>query len=485
MNTTLKRTVELYVFACAFLIASRPLSDPDFWWHLKTGEYIVKNFSIPRIDFYSFTTPGKHWVAHEWLSEVIFYLVYSRFGFNTLIFIFTVLTALAFWVVFRRTKAHPFIKGFAVLIGVWSILPTAGVRPRTFTLLFAAIYLAVLHRFVREKETKAIWWLVPLMILWVNLHAGYLIGLVLIGIMIVGVVLDAWTEREQLSAHRSSLKTLILVFLACLVAVNLNPQGPRIFVFPFEFFLSPVQQDQVIDWLSPDFHEKDLLPLALLILLPIAAFALSPKRARPSEVLLFLSTLYATLKSSRHMAIFALVAAPLLAEYLQQWVEATRSARLFGPSRPSAAADRRKDIIFNVILLVPLVACAVKLKSVIYSPPTQKQVAVPLDAVAYMKNNQITGNTITDPNVWGGYLIWEMPSNPVYIDGRIDMYGDEFVKDYINITHGQSRWQEPFEKYGVQVAILTAKSVLRSQLEESPQWQKVYQDEMAAVYRRK
>src|SRR3569832_1875088 len=90
MNTTLRRTFEVYVFVFAFLLASRPLSDGDFWWHLKTGEYIVKNLTIPRIDFYSFTVPGKHWVAHEWLSEVIFYLVYTRAGFNTLIFIFTV-----------------------------------------------------------------------------------------------------------------------------------------------------------------------------------------------------------------------------------------------------------------------------------------------------------------------------------------------------------------------------------------------------------
>jgi len=90
MDTTLKRIFEVYVFVFAFLLASRPLSDGDFWWHLKTGEYIMRNFSIPRVDFYSFTVRGKPWVAHEWLSEVIFYLIYSRAGFNTLIFIFCV-----------------------------------------------------------------------------------------------------------------------------------------------------------------------------------------------------------------------------------------------------------------------------------------------------------------------------------------------------------------------------------------------------------
>ena len=484
MNTSLKRTFEVYVFVFAFLFASRPLSDGDFWWHLKTGEYIVRNFSIPRIDFYSFTVPGKPWVAHEWLSEVIFYLVYSRAGFNTLIFIFTLLTVLAFWIVFRRTHAHPFVKGFAVLLSVWSILPTIGVRPRTFTLLFAGIYLALLQRFVRETQTRAIWWLVPIMIVWVNLHAGYLIGLVLIGVAMVGVVLDAWFAGEKIASHIPQLKALALVFIACLLAVNLNPQGPRIFVFPFEFFLSPVQQDQVIDWLSPDFHQGELFPLLLLILLTIAALALSPKRVRPSELLLLLSTLYATLKSNRHMAIFALIAGPLLADYLQHWLETTQFARIFSESSARGSSGRRQ-IIFNVILLVPLVACVIKLKSVIYSPPTQARVGVPLNAVAYLKDNGITGNTFTEPNIWGGYLIWETPANPVYIDGRIDMYGDQFMREYLGIIRGITRWQEPFDKYGVQVAIVSPTSILRLQLEQSPQWQQAYRDEMAVVFTRK
>ena len=483
MNTALKRTFEVYVFVFAFLFASRPLSDGDFWWHLKTGEFIVHNFRIPRLDFYSFTNPGKYWVAHEWLSEVIFYVVYARLGFNTLIFIFTVLTVLSFWVVFRRSQTHVFIKGVAVLLSVWSILPTIGVRPRTFTLLFAAIYLAVLHQFVRHKETKAIWWFVPIMIVWVNLHAGYLIGLVLIGVTIVGVVLDAWFEGQTLQSQWPRLKTLAFVFIACVLAVNLNPQGPRIFLFPFEFFLSPIQQDQVIDWLSPDFHQKELLPLLLLMLSTIGALALSPKRVRPSELLLFLSTLYATLKSNRHMAIFALVAGPMLADYLQYWLETTRFGKTFGETR--GASSTRRQLIFNLILMVPLIACLIKLKSVIYSPPTQERVGVPLNAVAFVKENRITGNTFTDPNIWGGYLIWETPQNPVYIDGRIDMYGDAFVRDYLGIIQGLSPWQAPFDKYAVQLAIVSPTSILHLQLEQSPQWQKIYSDEMAVVFQRK
>ena len=110
---------------------------------------------------------------------------------------------------------------------------------------------------------------------------------------------------------------------------------------------------------------------------------------------------------------------------------------------------------------------------------------MPLNAVSYLKDNGITGNTFTDPNIWGGYLIWETPANPVYIDGRIDMYGDDFMREYLGIIRGVTRWQEPFDQYGVLVAIVSPTSMLRLQLEQAPQWQEVYRDEMALVFTRK
>src|SRR5262249_12634826 len=148
----------IYVFAYAFFFAARPLSDADFWWHLKTGEYIINTHSIPRTDFFSFTNYGKAWVAHEWLSEAIFYVIYSRFGFTFLIVAFAVVTALAFWIAYKRSESHPLIGGAAAMLGVWTILPTVGVRPRAFTLLLSSIYLAMLARYVRHGEGRDIWW---------------------------------------------------------------------------------------------------------------------------------------------------------------------------------------------------------------------------------------------------------------------------------------------------------------------------------------
>ena len=483
MNKTLTRIFAIYVFIYAVLFASRPLSDGDFWWHLKTGEYIVNNRVIPRTDFFSFTNYGKAWVAHEWLSEVVFYVIYSRFGFNTLIFIFAVLTALAFWIALKRSPAHVFISGFAALLGVWSVLPTVGVRPRAFSLLFASLYLAILGRYARGEHTRALWWLVPLMAVWVNLHGGFLIGLVLIVLTIVGIPLDAWVAKEKFGQLWQRLSKLTLLLLACCVAACLNPQGWRIYLFPFEIFFSPIQQREVTDWLSPNFQQPELFPLTLLVLLTIGAMTLSPRRPKPSEALFFLATLYATLKSNRHMAIFALIAVPLLANYLQSWIDSVSLGKIF--SKPSTGRLGARGILLSVVVLLPLVTFMNRLRETVYAPPKQAMVQVPLQAVAHLKENNVAGNTFTDPNIWGGYVIWELPSNPVYIDGRIDMYGDQFVKEYIDIIRGKIDWREPFDRYRVKIAIVNTKSMLARELQESQDWQLLYQDEMAAVLNRR
>jgi hypothetical protein len=483
MNHTLQKFFSIYVFAYAFFFAARPLSDGDFWWHLKTGEYIINTHSVPRADFFSFTNYGKAWVAHEWLSEAIFYVIYTRFGFNFLIVVFGILTALAFWIAYRSSESHPLIGGVATLLGVWAVLPTIGVRPRVFTLLLSSVYLAVLARFVRRSGGRGIWWLVPLMVLWVNLHGGFLIGLVLIGLTIVGLQLDLWNQGSNFRANWPQLKTLIMVVVACSLAVLLNPHGIWIYKFPFEIFLSPVQQQTVNDWLSPNFHQSEAVPLLLLMIFTIAALAISPKRVSFRELILFLATFYMTLKSRRHVAILALVSVPLLADYLQAWITAKSNGRIFGPSNVTILS--RKATISSLLLLLPLFAFALKLKATVFSAPDRRGVDAPVRAVEYLQQNKFIGKTFTDPNIWSGYLIWMMPSNPVYIDGRIDMYGDDFVKEYVDIIQGYSDWREPFNRYGVQLVIVPPKSAVATGIRNASDWQQIYADEMAVVFTRR
>jgi hypothetical protein len=480
MKRPFNRIVEVYLFAFAFLFASRPLSDADFWFHLKTGEYIVNTGLIPKQEIFSFTSYGSPWIAHGWLSGALFYVVYSRVGFNLLIFLFALLATLAFWLVFKRLDTHIVIKGFATLLGVWAVRPNLGVRPRVFSLLFASIFLAVLTHYARTGKGKAVWLLVALMILWVNLHGGFVIGLLLIGFTIVGVLLDGWNEGLKTVSLWPRLRTLSLVLLGCLAAVAINPYGLQMYGLPLEVMRTPVFQATVVDFLSPNFHQREILPFSLLALLTIGALALSPKKVRPSSLLLFLATLYSALHTQRNILIFSLVAVPLFAEHFQNWLDNTSYARLLRDSAAPAVTPRWTTAL-SILLLLPLLIFVIPLKRTIYVAPNQENSNVPMKAVEYMRQQQITGNTFTVPNIWGGYLIWALPSNPVYIDGR-NAYPQEFVQEYVEIIYGLRDWREPFDRYGVKNAIVSPRSVLARELRESGEWRQVFHDSMAVVF---
>lgn len=178
----------LFVFVLMLLIftgTAQPITDPDFWWHLRTGQYIVETRRIPYTDIFSTLRFGSEWVTHEWLSEVFIYSVFRTLGYGGLIAIFSILITAAFWIVYQRCRkrgVHPYLAGFALLLGAAATMPTWGVRPQMFSLLFASIFISFLDRYSRREAMPSIWWLAPLMVLWVSLHAGFALGLVLIAL---------------------------------------------------------------------------------------------------------------------------------------------------------------------------------------------------------------------------------------------------------------------------------------------------------------
>jgi hypothetical protein len=220
-------------------------------------------------------------------------------------------------------------------------------------------------------------------------------------------------------------------------------------------------------------------PLMLLILATIAVFGLSPKRPKPSEVFLFLVLLYSTLKIQRNAVIFVLVAAPLFAQYSQLWLESTRFGEYLGSARKRLAL-----VLVSVALVLALVPLAVARRSTLYYVPTQESLGIPVKAVEYLKQNNIKGNTFAAPNVWGAYVLWASPNNPVYIDGR-DVYPDTFVKEFVDMQRGRVDWRPRFNQRGVEIAVLTPASLLARQLGESAEWERIYNDELSVVYRRR
>src|SRR6266852_4898712 len=169
-------------------IAARNVVDPDVWWHLKTGEWISQHKAVPRVDPFSYTRAGQPWIAHEWLFELIIYSLYRIAGPAGLIVAFAVISCAAFLLLYLRCVGSRFVAG---AITVWGALASAtlwGARPQIISLLIASLWLLILER--SERNQNLLWWTLPLLVLWVNVHAGFAIGLMFLVLFLLGELLE-------------------------------------------------------------------------------------------------------------------------------------------------------------------------------------------------------------------------------------------------------------------------------------------------------
>jgi hypothetical protein len=484
----------LLVFVFMLLIftaATQPITDPDFWWHLRTGQYIVETRSIPHTDIFSSLHFGKEWITHEWLSEVVMYSIFHRLGYGGLIVLFSILITSAFFLIYqacRHRNVNAYIAGFASLLGAAATMPTWGVRPQMFSLFFASVFVSVLNGYYRDKSKFQIWWLVPLTILWVNMHAGFAAGVALIILVIAALITDRLILRQDSRTDLwQRIRPLCLLLVICLAAVFINPNGARMYSYPFETLKSSAMMQYIEEWKSPDFHNPLFQALALLLFAILSVLALSPKRVRPGELLLLIFTGWGTLRSARNVSFFSLVATPLLAEHVSHWFSTHKHPRTFRvAAKPKLSQKSLRDVVFALVLLtLGLLVVGVGVRRAMIKQPETEVQEFPSAAVDFMQTHAVP-QPIYNEYVWGGYLIWRIyPEYRVYIDGRADVYGDDFVKEFLDIHDGSRMWREILYKRGIRTVLVKPNVALASLLRQDANWQEAFEDTNAVIFVRR
>ena len=476
------------ILALIFVVAAQPVTDTDFWWHLRTGQYIVDTKTIPHTDIFSTVRFGSEWVTHEWLAEVLTYLLFRAWSFGGLIIVFSLIITAAYWIAYRqcrRRTGHVYFAGFALLLGAFASMPTWGVRPHVFSLLFASIFISFLDRYSRREEMPSIWWLAPLMILWVNLHAGFALGIALIVITLAGLMLNRLLLRdESIAGDWQRLRSLCWVLIVCVGLVSLNPNFTRMYSYPFETLTSRAMMQYIQEWRSPNFYDPRFQALALLMLSTFSALAVSSKRVRPSELLMLVVTAWATLRSARNVPYFALVAMPLLAEHSWNWVTGYRLSKWLNvPEKPRRAEGPSFKVVPNAflgILVLILVVLGVR-----RAAARQHSVEVedfPAAAVNFIQSQRPL-QPIFNEYDWGGYLIWRLyPDYRVYIDGRADVFGDQILEEFLHAHDGKPGWREFLDSHGIRTVLVKPDVPLASLLRLDSDWHKVFEDKRAAIF---
>ncbi len=498
--------LQVVLFAGIFVLNFFEPTDPDLWWHLTTGRYILATRSIPTVDIFSYTAAGQPWVAHEWLAEIVMYLLYNTWGYVADVVIFAALITLAYWMVFRTLRLLDAGVIASTLITVWmAVMSIASwnVRPQIFSYPFFAIYLYLLLRF-RRAPSRAIWLMPAIMLVWVNVHAGYIMGLLLLGLFIVGEAVNRVTgrwgdgvtgrggeeERTQNSEPRTQnppLRSYLLVTAATLAATVVNPQGPRILLYPLQYSgTQNASMKFVTEWQSPNFHNYYFFIFGAAILLLMVIRGRAPQNWALTLPVLVLTAM--TLQSVRVIAFFAIAAGPFIASRLtgvrRRGVSELRTQNSEPYSQHSALRTQRYSKLNWLLLPVCLMAMASTLflsdKAQLGREPLLTD--YPAAGIQYIKQAGLDGNLFNSYQ-WGGFVIWSFyPSRRVFVDGRIDMYGDRLIKDYRNVYNIKPDWKDVLAKYNVQVMLIDKNSALATLLTASGEWKKVFQGPVESVF---
>lgn len=479
-------------FAAIFAAAARPFLDPDTWWHLRAGEWMLDHGRILTQDPFSWTRLGRPWIDHSWLAEISMYALWRTAGFGGLNLAVAAIVTLAFVFVYLQTEGSVYLRTFAVLLGALASGVHWLLRPEVVSLLLTAGFAYVLHRF-RWTGINRLWILPPAMVAWANLHAGFMAGFLLIGGTLIGL---AGSRPLGLSGPGTvggrEVRWLAVAGLACAAAALLNPYGWRLLVYPFQTASIPALGQFIQEWASPDFHLATTQPFACLLLATFAAVGLSERRIDLGDLALFAGFAYLALVATRNIALFALIAPPILTRHAAPALASVAERRpalapiLDGRSPAGPTPPRLARLNWGLLIIIVGFAVARGLAAThVTTAELAARNGLPAAAVDAVGRALPPGRMFNTYD-WGGYLIWRLyPDQRVYIDGRADLYGDAFVRQYFGMISGQDDWRRALAGADVRTVLINTAAPLADLLGREPGWTRRYRDSIASVFVRK
>jgi hypothetical protein len=492
-----RNTFAAVLFFGLLALTARNATDPDLWWHLRTGQWIVETGHVPHFDPFSFTRAGHAWVSHEWLSEIVFYQLWKYGGAAALIVFSAMVTTAGFMFLYLRcTYAGAKLPWAAAITacGAFAAAPSWGVRPQMFTITLASLLLWLIA--VGEHRPRILFWIPPLFLLWLNLHAGFALGPALLLAYGGGLLLETALGNTPWHQARPNLLRVLLLLIVCLALVPLNPSGTQLYRYPFDTVRSQGMRSLISEWRSPDFHGWLYRPLLLTWLLLLTALATGLSRSaallpfyRPSPfphrndhsrpigrvIVPLLLTAFAALDAARHIPIFLLTAVPVIATALPS----ASPSMAFLPRRSTSSF---RPLFHAAVLLLMAAFALTRWVSLARTQDVRVAQKFPEPAVAFLRAGHYPQRIFVYYD-WGGYAIWKLyPVYKVFADGRADLYGDELLRQSIKtVLQLQPGWQTVLDRWQVESVLVPSTCALAQALALDPNWHVAFTDSQAII----
>jgi len=471
-------------------------ADGDFALHLSMGRYILDHRTIPLQDVFSHTMPGQLAIQHKWLAQLAFALAERLLGYGGVVLLCALVIATAFWLVFTRVR--PESRSLVTVIFILLLVMAASVihwliRPHVFTFLFLAAWLLALDQL--RKGKLHLWWLFPLMmLLWVNLHGGFIAGLITWAIFGLGVGWDVlWGKiPSEKMLPVKFWRYYLLGGVTALGASLINPSGIGLWKLILFHLGNKYLADITDEFMSPNFHEYDYWPFLILIGLLVIFAYLNERKIESGLLFNAVAWLFMGLYSVRNIPLFGIVAAPLLVQGMDD-LFSNATARFKCVAWLKGVDDRQKQLndqlrgylfpVLSVLLAVVGIAMGFRIdvqqQGYDFDPK-----AFPVKAVDWLEENPQEGEMFNS-FMWGGYLQYRLwPEKRVFIDSNSDFYGEAFVRQYMQVITLEDGWECVLDQYDVTWAILPIEMRVASAAQRELGWSIVYQDDTAVILRK-
>jgi hypothetical protein len=455
------------IYALLLVLGARLLNDPDVYWHIAVGQWIVEHRAFPHVDTFSATVAGAPWIAKEWLSQVLYAGAHAVAGWPGVVVLAacTIAAAFALLAYFLLQKLAPLPA--LTFVGAAFVLaaPHLQARPHALALPLMVAWVGVLIDAVDRRRAPPMP-LLLVMTLWANLHGSFTLGLALIAPLAV----EAWWNAG--AARRETALNWLRFGALALIAACVTPYGPEPILVAWRVLGLGQILSIIGEWRPQDFGRIGGFELCLLLGLGFALYrgiVLPPVR-----IAVLLGLLHLGLSQARHADVLGLLAPLVLAQPL---------ARQIGSAEESAerASPQSSGLVHGV-----LAACLVALTWALASTSgwTPRVQISPVNAVAAIKARN-AGPILNDYD-FGGYLIYA--GVKPFIDGRTDqLYGEAFVvrHDRAVTLQNVGDFVRLLDEYGVAATLLNPATPAVGLLDRMDEWQRVYADDVAVVHMRR
>jgi hypothetical protein len=467
MRGLLPLWVGVFIYALLVLTGDHLLIDPDTMWQITVGQWILDHHAVPETDVYSFTMYGQPWISTQWLAQVVYAKAYALAGWSGPVVLAATASAVTFALLTKFLRRNLSERATLVFVAAALALtaPHLLARPHVLAMPVMVVWVGGLIAAADRRRAPS-FWLLPLMVVWANLHGGFVFGLVLIA----PIALDA-----VVSASAKLRKSLVLRWAAfaaaALIAGCCTPYGWNSLLASQKILALGSALPLIAEWRPADFGSVGPFEVCLLAAIGLALFR--GVKLTPLRILLLLGLLHMALAQGRASEILALLAPLVLAAPL---------ARQFGGvdgDAQSAGSPPQGRLFAGLALL--LVAGTLAFASFHRFEPNVRQ--SPVAAVAALKKLNLT--RVFNDYDFGGYLI----ANGIatFIDGRTELYGEKFFVDH-NAASGLMEPENLFRllgQYDIEATLMRTQSAATKLLDHMDGWQKVYSDDIATIHVRK